>query len=107
MPDNCSVYGCYNTGRKTRGTGIRYFRFPKENTLRQRWIHLCCRADKINANNAVICSVHFVGSDYKDDMKSRLLGIDPPVRQRALKENAVPSLFLPKGMLCYSVGLGL
>lgn len=64
---------------------------------------MCCRADKINANNAVKCSVHFVGSDYKDDMKFRLLGIDSPVRQ-SIGLNTVPSFFLPKGMLCYRCG---
>lgn len=97
MPSNCSVYACNNSRKKTAGTGIRYFSFPKEKHLRCQWIHACCRADVINADNAVVCSVHFTNSDYRDDMKHRLLGIEAPKRQRALKDNAVPSLLLPRG----------
>ena len=97
MPSNCSVFGCHNTRTQTAGSDIRYFRFPRAKELRQRWIHSCCRTDSINADNAVVCSVHFADTDYKDDMKSRLLGIDTPKRQRTLKDDAVPSLFMPQG----------
>lgn len=97
MPNNCAVYGCLNRKAKTIGSGIRYFRFPRKEELRNKWAHLCGRADNINADNAVICSVHFHDSDYKDDMKSRLLGIESPKGQRVLKDGALPSLALPAG----------
>ncbi|KAK3895348.1 hypothetical protein Pcinc_000938 [Petrolisthes cinctipes] len=95
MPGNCAVYGCYNTQKKT--AGVRYFRFPKEKEIRQRWIHSCCRSDNVNADNARVCSVHFDDCDYEDDMKSRLLGIATPTKQRTLKNDAIPSLLLPQG----------
>ncbi|KAG7160612.1 52 kDa repressor of the inhibitor of the protein kinase-like isoform X3 [Homarus americanus] len=96
MPSNCSVYGCNNTRKKTTGSSIKYFRFPKEKQFRQRWIYSCCRADDINADSAVVCSIHFKECDYKDDLKCRLLEIERPKRQRTLRDDAVPSLFLPQ-----------
>ena len=46
----------------------------------------------MNTDNAVICSVHFADTDYKDDMKSRLVGIDTPKRQRTLNDGPVWSI---------------
>ena len=99
MPNNCSVFGCFNTKRKTKSLGldIGFFRFPRNESLRDSWIQACRRKDKVNMDFAVICSVHFRQDDIADDMKSRLLGIPRPKNQRILKKNAVPSLFLPKG----------
>lgn len=101
MPNNCSVYGCFNTKRRTKqsDSNIRYYRFPKNEKQRQIWINMCRRADKINPDHAVICSVHFTVDDLKDDAKSRLLGTATPRTQRVLKDDAVPSLFLPHGKL--------
>ena len=98
MPNNCAVYGCFNTKRKAKSLGleIRFFRFPKNESIRDAWVQACRRADKINTDTAIICSVHFSKDDVADDMKSRLLGIDRPRNQRILKKNAVPSLFLAK-----------
>ncbi|XP_068232034.1 THAP domain-containing protein 6-like [Palaemon carinicauda] len=77
--------------------GIRYFTFPKEENTKEKWMHACKRADDVNWKGALICSVHFKAEDYADDMKYRLLGIEKPKNQRALKEEAIPSLFLPNG----------
>ena len=94
MPSNCSVYGCFNTKSKTKGSGVKYFSFPKETPYRDLWINACRRADKVNPENAVICSVHFKPQDHAGDMKSRLLGIESPARLRTLRKDAVPSLLL-------------
>ena len=99
MPNSCAVYGCSNTKVKTAGKGISYFGFPKDAHFRDVWVNLCRRADRINSKNAVICSLHFTKDAYKDDMKSRLLGIDSPKNKRSLKEDAVPSLHLHNGKL--------
>ena len=78
MPNLCAVYGCNNYRDRTAGTGIRYFRFPKDEHHRKTWINLCCHADKFNVQYAVVCSEHFTKDDYIDDMKNRLLGLDSP-----------------------------
>lgn len=96
MPSNCSVYGCNNYARKT-GNTVRYFRFPKEESVRNQWVTCCRRTDKINTKYAQICSVHFNEDAYADDLKYRLLGIKKPKNQRVLKKDAVPSLLLPNG----------
>ncbi|XP_045106025.1 uncharacterized protein LOC123501322 isoform X2 [Portunus trituberculatus] len=96
MPNNCSVLGCNNTKRKTAGSGIKYFKFPKEKNHRQQWIQACSRGEVFNVDNAVICSMHFTSSDYKDDLKHRLLGTEAPKSYRPLTDTAVPSLNLPQ-----------
>ena len=73
MPNNCSVFGYSNTRRKTKDLGVKYFRFPKEKSLRDKWINACRRSDPINPQHAVICSIHFDSCDIADDMKARLL----------------------------------
>ncbi|XP_066973174.1 52 kDa repressor of the inhibitor of the protein kinase-like [Macrobrachium rosenbergii] len=98
MPSNCSIFGCFNTKAKTKETGVRHFRFPKDEVFRDKWLHACRRADPVNPKNAVICSVHFTLQDYAEDLKSRLLDTESPRNKRALKENAVPSLNLPNGV---------
>ncbi|XP_068201673.1 THAP domain-containing protein 1-like [Palaemon carinicauda] len=101
MPSNCSVFGCSNTKQKTKDSGVKYFRFPKDELIKQ-WKNACRRADSINHKNAVICSDHFAVNDYVDDMKSRLLNCEISSNKRTLKNDAVPSLHLPNGVLITS-----
>lgn len=42
----CAVFGCNNYSRKTKGTLIKYYSFPKNEDLRKRWIQACRRLDK-------------------------------------------------------------
>ena len=101
MPSNCSVYGCSNTWLKTKCSNTKYFRFPKNTFYQDKWLAACRRADTVNVKNAVICSVHFTSDDYKDDIKHRLLNLESPKTLRLLKDDAVPSLHLPKGKILY------
>lgn len=50
MP-NCAVYGCHNHTRKTKGSEVRYLRFPKNEELCKKWVIACKRKDKINVDN--------------------------------------------------------
>lgn len=86
---NCAVANCSNYGRKS--SDILYHRFPK-NEVQREWVARCKRADKINVNNARICSIHFLPEDYERDLKNELLGL--PIKKK-LKANAVPSQNLP------------
>ena len=97
MPSVCAVFGCSNAKEKTKGSEIRYFRFPKEEHYRKIWLNLCRRADAVNPHYAIICSIHFIQDDFIDDMQSRLLGIESPRNKRLLKKEAVPSLHLHDG----------
>ena len=103
MPSNCAIYGCYNTKKKVKKLNqtIRFFRFPRDEILRDAWIQACRRTDNINPDHAGICSVYFCKEDIADDIKSRLLGIERPKNQRILKKDAVPSLSLPKDNYAY------
>ncbi|XP_047000598.1 THAP domain-containing protein 2-like [Schistocerca americana] len=86
----CAVAECSHSGRKTEG--VIYHRFPKNVELQRKWIARCKREDKINVNNARVCSEHFCESDYKRDLQNELLGL--PTR-KLRQVNAVPSLKIP------------
>ena len=95
MSNNCAVYGCNNNKKKACDQQISYFKFPKNNDIKAKWIHSCYRSDNINTKHAVICSIHFRDEDYEDDLKARVLNIP----RKKLKANAVPSIGLYKGEL--------
>ncbi|XP_067143078.1 THAP domain-containing protein 2-like [Centruroides vittatus] len=90
MP-NCCVAVCENYNQKTKGSNVIYHSFPKHPTLRSKWIHACKREDKVNVENATVCSAHFLKDDYERNLKAEILNI--PSRRR-LKPDAVPSLNL-------------
>lgn len=46
----CAVYGCFNWTKKTKGTNIKYFTFPKDEHLCKLWVNACRRNDKFNIN---------------------------------------------------------
>ena len=94
MPSNCSVLGCFNTHEKTKDSKIKYYHFPKNKTYRDQWVHALCRADTINTEYALVCSIHFKPQDYNDDLQSQLLGTESPKHHRLFKKDAVPTLFL-------------
>ena len=99
MPSTCSVHGCFSNSKKHRN--VKFHRFPKNEEVRNRWIHLCGRQDPINADNALICSVHFELSAYKRRLKYELLKLPVPKRLVQIEEVCVPTLLLPsiKGKL--------
>ncbi|GBL94487.1 hypothetical protein AVEN_154613-1 [Araneus ventricosus] len=88
----CAVVTCPNYHRKTKGKGVIYHMFlvcPNRNKI---WISKCKRQDHINVKYARICSDNFRPSDYMDDMKNRLLGLN---QKKILKPDAVLSVNLP------------
>lgn len=46
MP-GCALASCTNYNRNKKGKDIKYFRFPKNEDLANRWIVACRRKDKI------------------------------------------------------------
>ncbi len=53
-----------------------------EKELGQWSIRSCFRTDYINADNAVVCSLHFTNTDYNDNRKSRLLDTNTLQKQQ-------------------------
>ena len=96
MQSQYAVFGCSNKHATVGEKSIRYFRFPRGEQFRRKWINVCRRSDKIITKNSVVRSEHFTNEDCIDDMKSRLLGIESLWNKRLLKNEAVP----PKGKCC-------
>lgn len=92
----CAVYGCSNNNKSKKPNKSHFYRFPKTKSVLKRWIHACCRADKLNTQTARVCSRHFKATDYEADylIKRKLLNKSPKAG-RSLRADAVPSLFLP------------
>ncbi len=73
--------------------------FPKDNTLRKTWVHLCGRADftvKDVTHTSRLCSKHFKDSDYMISpsvAKSVGMSFKP-----TLIPGAVPSIFTHRPM---------
>ncbi|GBN24800.1 hypothetical protein AVEN_98608-1 [Araneus ventricosus] len=88
----CVVATCPNYHRKTKGKGVIYHTFPVCSNRNKIWISKCKRQDHINVKYVRIYSDHFRPSDYMDDMKNRLLGLN---QKKILKPDAVPSVNLP------------
>ncbi|KAK9721053.1 THAP domain [Popillia japonica] len=94
MP-GCAVNGCRNYNRATKGSNIRYYRFPKDEALTKQWIAACQREDVINTKNACICSTHFEASCFETSFKQKL-SYFASKNWRDLKSDAVPTLHLGK-----------
>ncbi|KAL1493952.1 hypothetical protein ABEB36_009631 [Hypothenemus hampei] len=94
MP-GCAVANCKNFNRKTKGTDIRYFRFPKNEDLAKQWVSACGRKDEINLKNACVCSLHFDDKSVDIPLKHKLLKYSPR-SSRILRADAVPTINIPK-----------
>ena len=96
MPMNCAVFGCYSTSRKKE---ISFFRFPRDEETRRKWVHLCKRKDKFNTTTHRICSKHFEDSAYRGDLRQELLGSQAPaMTYRRLNRDAIPTLRMPDSL---------
>nr|XP_019956308.1 PREDICTED: uncharacterized protein LOC109638005 isoform X1 [Paralichthys olivaceus] len=86
MVHTCVVTGCRN--RRTPGTGLSFYRFPRDPDRKQRWIEAVNREGWVPNDGSRLCSTHFI-SDFS-----------PPVFPHAGKQvknprsaDYVPSVF--------------
>lgn len=93
MP-NCAVFGCKNTNKNTKGTGIKYYAFTKNDNLAAIWLQACYRKDRVNLEHARIRTLHFDEDSFFTTLKHKLLRYCPRTF-RDLKPDAVPKLNLP------------
>ena len=63
--------------------------------MRQKWVNICKRKDKINPDNARICSLHFENAAYKRNLQYELLNMPVPRNRKTLEVDALPTLHLP------------
>lgn len=83
----CTIPYCLNSSTIT--TGVTYHRIPNRTKLRDKWMRIVLdnvkqgpTTDWMGGEIAIVCSVHFLHSDFKDF-----------ATQQHLKPNAVPSVF--------------
>ena len=92
----CQAYGCSNRSGKSDGRSFHPIPDPtKQPELCRKWL-AAIKVEKFNPNtykfdrNNVICSDHFLASDYEEDMRARLMKMKP---RKLLKDGVVPSVF--------------
>lgn len=95
MPNRCVAYGCNNTSYLDN---ISTFHFPKNPTLRRKWVLNVKRTRdhwKGPTSSSVICSCHFTADSFEDsDKYCQSFSIN---KKRKLKLNAVPTIFKRPG----------
>ena len=101
MPKRCIVAGC----SKTSKDGVSLFRFPREDSLRQKWTAQVKRTrlkwgGPSDSTSCVVCSDHFT-SDCFDETPALKASLGYAMRiQRVLLPSAIPTVFsrvTPKG----------
>jgi len=85
----CAVATCKNQYKNSKYI---VHSFPKNYTVKQKWVAACKRKDKITSKQPVVCSQHFLDEDYERGLQHELL---PSRRKSYLKEDADPTLYLP------------
>lgn len=60
MP-SCAVKNCQNWNGNTRDSRISFFRFPKDETIVQKWVEFCKR-DTLNLKDGklILCEYYFL-----------------------------------------------
>lgn len=96
MPQKCCVPGC--NGNYKNGPKVHVFGFPKDASLRQKWLKSIPRDNFEPTNNTKVCEAHFPeGSIIKsttvqDSNSGKIFTID--LLKPRLKEDCIPSIFL-------------
>ncbi|XP_040573997.1 uncharacterized protein [Lepeophtheirus salmonis] len=80
----CSVIGCEHRGP------VSYHRFPKDLSVRQKWIQFCKRGPALNPESARVCGLHFTERDFEKHVEREHLG--PSFNKRRLRRESVPSV---------------
>ncbi|XP_034742068.1 uncharacterized protein LOC117953292 isoform X2 [Etheostoma cragini] len=90
MVHTCVVAGCRN--RRTPGTTLSFYRFPRDPERKQRWIAAVNREGWVPNDGSRLCSTHFLSDPLSPEMKQGALeNLD---KQEARVEAANALLFL-------------
>ncbi|XP_021342022.1 uncharacterized protein LOC110454168 isoform X2 [Mizuhopecten yessoensis] len=86
----CAAFGCSN--RLKKGSGISFFKFPKNPVQRSTWEHYCRRSSFTATNHHTLCSVHFSMDMFQyHSSKFESLGLNFS-RRAKLKDDALPDI---------------
>uniref|UniRef100_A0A6P7HHF7 THAP domain-containing protein 1-like n=1 Tax=Diabrotica virgifera virgifera TaxID=50390 RepID=A0A6P7HHF7_DIAVI len=99
----CAVCTCNSDNQSKKNPcdkSVKFYRFPKDSSLCKQWLHATKRRDKVNVKTAVICSKHFLESDYDPNLRHKLLSYAPK-NYHGLKDDAVPTQNLPLSQVCF------
>lgn len=86
MVQACCVYACKN--RCVKGCGKSFHQFPVDKNIRDKWVIATKRKNFKPSKYSVICSDHFLATDYVETME----GFGSTMRKK-LYSNSVPSVF--------------
>ena len=87
---SCAAFGCNNRG--TKGNGLSFFSFPKDDQLRKAWIHYCRRWNFDPTSGHRLCSTHFTRDCFeRDPLRMMELGVDGTFKRR-LKLDTTPNV---------------
>ncbi|XP_047456155.1 uncharacterized protein LOC125017282 isoform X2 [Mugil cephalus] len=67
MVHTCVVAGCRN--RRTPGTTLSFYRFPRDPERKQRWIEAVNREGWVPNDGSRLCSTHFISAPLSPEMK--------------------------------------
>ncbi|XP_029968236.1 uncharacterized protein LOC115403480 isoform X2 [Salarias fasciatus] len=67
MVHTCVVAGCRN--RRTPGTALSFYRFPRDPERKQRWIAAVNREGWVPNDGSRLCSTHFISAPLSPEMK--------------------------------------
>ena len=117
MVNTCSAPGCQTgykkvkTSKRERASGIHdvsddiiintqtlysLYKFPIDETLKNKWIGAIPRLNWIPTDNARLCEKHFLSSDFKDERDDKNRGRNKKrgaFVRKILKQDAVPSVW--------------
>ena len=65
----CTVPGCTNCSKKTKGSDIWYHRLPNDQHIRRAWLGRVRRENLPKANSCYVCSVHFTPDCFEGSLK--------------------------------------
>ncbi|XP_041858689.1 uncharacterized protein LOC121650925 isoform X2 [Melanotaenia boesemani] len=91
MVHTCVVAGCRN--RRTPGTTLSFYRFPRDPERKQRWIAAVNREGWVPNDGSRLCSSHFISVPLSSKMKEPG-ALEVPDKQEAHVEAANALLFL-------------
>lgn len=81
MVHTCVVAGCRN--RRTPGTTLSFYRFPRDPERKQRWIAAVNRAGWVPNDGSRLCSTHFIsGKDAVQQLRGPFVCLDPSQRNK-------------------------
>lgn len=95
MPNHCCVPDCRSNYNSIKGEHvITTFKFPKEETLKNKWISVIRRPDFTPSSSSVVCIKHFDDDDIiRYHTSNGKIITESPLKYLKIKTDAFPRIF--------------